>query len=34
MKSVYSRSVSAPYAAMSSSGGTTLPFDFDIFEPS
>jgi hypothetical protein len=28
------RAVSAPYFAMISSGETTLPFDFDIFEPS
>src|SRR5687767_166603 len=31
MKSVYTRSVSAPYRAISSSGGTTLRRDFDIF---
>ena len=33
MKSVYSRSESAPYSEISSSGPITLPFDFDIFVP-
>ena len=31
---MYSRSVSAPYSRMTSSGATVLPFDLDMISPS